>query len=118
MYFNKDWKFYYGECENGDYRGFDDSAFKAVTLPHDWSVEHDFDTGGMVGNGKLFIMLFSMIFVGEFAHFQTDAFQKTLGHYLGIVVHVYQLIFDGRTAAIQNQNLHFSFLPPLCQQSN
>ena len=53
MFFNKDWKFYYGECKNGDYRGFDDSTFKAVTLPHDWSVEHDFDINESSGTGYL-----------------------------------------------------------------
>lgn len=53
MYFNDGWKFLYGECENGDYRGCDDSGFKAVTLPHDWSVEHDFDINESSGTGYL-----------------------------------------------------------------
>lgn len=53
MYFNDGWKFLYGECENGDYRGCDDSAFRDVTLPHDWSVEHDFDINESSGTGYL-----------------------------------------------------------------
>lgn len=35
----KDWKFHYGECEEAWYKGFDDSGWREVTVPHDWSAE-------------------------------------------------------------------------------
>lgn len=35
----KDWKFHYGECEEAWYKGFDDSGWREVMVPHDWSVE-------------------------------------------------------------------------------
>lgn len=35
----KDWKFHLGECEEAWYKGFDDSDWREVTVPHDWSVE-------------------------------------------------------------------------------
>lgn len=35
----KDWKFHYGDCEEAWYKGFDDSGWRAVMVPHDWSVE-------------------------------------------------------------------------------
>lgn len=53
MYFNKDWKFFRGECEGAWYRGFDDSSWCSVTLPHDASVECDFDINESSGTGYL-----------------------------------------------------------------
>lgn len=53
MYFNNDWKFFYGENEEAYYRGFKDSSWRSVTLPHDWSVEHDFDINESSGTGYL-----------------------------------------------------------------
>ena len=35
----KGWKFCLGDCEEAWYKGFDDSSWRAVTVPHDWSVE-------------------------------------------------------------------------------
>lgn len=33
------WKFYLGDCEEAWYKGYDDSGWRGVTVPHDWSVE-------------------------------------------------------------------------------
>lgn len=32
------WKFHLGEKEEAWYKGFDDSGWEEVALPHDWSV--------------------------------------------------------------------------------
>ena len=32
---NENWKFHYGEVPEGWYKGYDDSAWTSVTLPHD-----------------------------------------------------------------------------------
>ena len=60
----------------------------------DECIENDFDARCMVGDRKLLVMFLAMVFMGEFAHFQSDAFQKTLCHHFGIVSHVNQLVFD------------------------
>ncbi len=48
---NKDWKFHLGNAVGADYMGYDDNAWKSVTLPHDWSVEYPFDVSNSSGTG-------------------------------------------------------------------
>lgn len=50
---NNDWKFHLGDVPDADYMGYDDRAWKNVTLPHDWSVEHPFDKSNSSGTGYL-----------------------------------------------------------------
>lgn len=50
---NLDWRFYLGDVADADFMGFDDSAWRRVTLPHDWSVEHPFDKAYSSGTGYL-----------------------------------------------------------------
>ena len=50
---NKDWKFHLGDVADADYMGYDDSAWRCVTIPHDWSVEHPFDKSYASGTGYL-----------------------------------------------------------------
>ena len=50
---NENWLFYYGDEPNADYMGFDDRAWKKVTLPHDWAVEFPFDKRHSSGTGYL-----------------------------------------------------------------
>ncbi len=50
---NEGWKFHYGECEEAFYKGYDDSNFKKVSLPHDWSVEMPFERTNSSGTGYL-----------------------------------------------------------------
>lgn len=40
--FNSSWRFQEGAAEQVEELGFDDSAWRVVDLPHDWSVEHGF----------------------------------------------------------------------------
>ncbi|MCE5342333.1 MAG: DUF4982 domain-containing protein [Eubacteriales bacterium] len=49
----QNWRFHWGEADNAFYRGYDDSAWKPVTLPHDWSVEFPFDQACSSGTGYL-----------------------------------------------------------------
>ena len=58
------------------------------------SVQHNLDTRRVVGDGQLLIVFLSVVLMGEFAHFQTDALKQTLGHHLSVIGHVNQLIFD------------------------
>lgn len=50
---NLGWRFYLGDEPGADFMGFDDSGWREVTLPHDWSVEHPFDKHNASGTGYL-----------------------------------------------------------------
>lgn len=50
---NNDWLFHYGDTTDAEYMGYDDSAWKHVTVPHDWSVEFPFDKSHASGTGYL-----------------------------------------------------------------
>lgn len=41
--FNKNWKFFLGDTEKAKESNFDDSKWRVLTLPHDWSIEGAFD---------------------------------------------------------------------------
>ena len=49
--FNHDWKFFLGEVENAASEQFDDSQWRHLNLPHDWSIELPFDEHSPTGNG-------------------------------------------------------------------
>ncbi len=51
--FNLNWRFHLGECERASYKGYDDSAWEGITLPHDWSVTLPFDESCSSGTGYL-----------------------------------------------------------------
>lgn len=48
-----DWKFHLGECEDAWYKGYDDSSWRKVMIPHDWSVEFPFSKEYSSGTGYL-----------------------------------------------------------------
>jgi len=51
--FNEGWRFFKGEAPAAEQPGFNDSAWRALDLPHDWAIEGPFDpqnnpeTGGL-----------------------------------------------------------------------
>ncbi len=47
------WRFHIGDCIGAEFMGYDDSAWRIVTLPHDWAVEYPFDKGHASGTGYL-----------------------------------------------------------------
>ncbi len=47
------WRFHLGECEPAWYKGYDDSSWRTVTVPHDWSVEAPFSKDYSSGTGYL-----------------------------------------------------------------
>jgi hypothetical protein len=63
---NLNWKFYRGNEPKAWYKGLDDSAWKDVTLPHDWSVaepfsrEHSSGTGYLPGGTGWYRKVFSL----------------------------------------------------------
>lgn len=47
------WKFFYGDMGEAWFKGFDDSAWDDVMIPHDWSVEAPFSRDYSSGTGYL-----------------------------------------------------------------
>ncbi|MBN1777866.1 MAG: DUF4982 domain-containing protein [Clostridiales bacterium] len=50
---NSGWRFHLGEQTQAYFKGYDDSAWETVTLPHDWSVALPFDQNCSSGTGYL-----------------------------------------------------------------
>lgn len=49
--FGKDWRFHLGDVANGQAPELDDSKWRALNLPHDWSIEGKFDEKNPAGYG-------------------------------------------------------------------
>lgn len=49
----ENWRFHLGECEEAWYKGYDDSSWRTVMVPHDWSVEAPFSKTYSSGTGYL-----------------------------------------------------------------
>ena len=44
--FDDNWKFYQGDLSGAESEGYDDSAWRNVTLPHDYSIEGEYTSRG------------------------------------------------------------------------
>lgn len=51
--FNQDWKFYKGDQSGAEATDFNDSSWRSLNLPHDWSIEGDFTVQGEAESGFL-----------------------------------------------------------------
>lgn len=51
--FNQDWRFYKGDQAGAESADFNDSSWRALNLPHDWSIEGDFTVQGEAESGFL-----------------------------------------------------------------
>ncbi|MCA9241072.1 MAG: DUF4982 domain-containing protein, partial [Planctomycetales bacterium] len=51
--FDFDWRFHLGDVSEAKDSGFDDSSWRQLNLPHDWSVEHPFSQDHASGTGYL-----------------------------------------------------------------
>src|ERR1051325_5992649 len=49
--FNDDWRFHLGDVANAQDAGFDDSQWRQLNLPHDWSIEGEFSENAPSGTG-------------------------------------------------------------------
>ena len=45
---DSDWRFQYGDIAGAQEEGFDDSSWRQVALPHDWSIEGPFFMGNFI----------------------------------------------------------------------
>ena len=48
---DQDWRFLRGDAPGAEQRGFDDAAWRVVTVPHDWSIEGPYDPAAPSGRG-------------------------------------------------------------------
>lgn len=48
--FDNDWKFFLGDNPSANAVGFDDTGWRNLDLPHDWSIEGAFDSNNPMGN--------------------------------------------------------------------
>ncbi|MBQ8003164.1 MAG: hypothetical protein IJ297_06945, partial [Clostridia bacterium] len=53
IYLTSNWKFHRGEEPMGFYKGYDDTAWRTGSVPHDASVECEFDKSNSSGTGYL-----------------------------------------------------------------
>jgi beta-galactosidase len=53
--FDDGWKFHLGDAPNLEQPGFDDSTWRSLSLPHDWSIELGFDKDSPGGGGSGFV---------------------------------------------------------------
>ena len=49
--FDQDWRFHLGDLPDAKDPGFDDSQWRTLNLPHDWSIEGQFDEKNPAGTG-------------------------------------------------------------------
>ena len=49
--FDPDWRFHLGDVANGQDPNLDDSIWRELNLPHDWSIEGEFDEKNPAGTG-------------------------------------------------------------------
>ena len=54
-------------------------VFDDTHLRVDQSLEHQFDAFGVVRDGKLLVILLTVVFVGKLAHFEADTLQEAFG---------------------------------------
>ena len=47
------WRFHKGDCDDAWFKGFDDSGWRKVLVPHDWAVESPFSRNNSSGTGYL-----------------------------------------------------------------
>ena len=53
MTLTEGWRFHKGDCDDAWFKGFDDSGWRKVLVPHDWSVESPFSRTNSSGTGYL-----------------------------------------------------------------
>ncbi|WP_340112770.1 glycoside hydrolase family 2 TIM barrel-domain containing protein [Maribellus mangrovi] len=53
--FDNDWKFYLGDIADASKAGYNDEEWRKLDLPHDWSIEGDFDASNPAGNDGAYL---------------------------------------------------------------
>ncbi len=70
--FDSGWRFHRGDAEGAESAGFDDSAWRRVELPHDWSIEDLPATPQEDGQGALWGGINMPLHIGPFDRYQSE----------------------------------------------
>ncbi|TSA32057.1 MAG: DUF4982 domain-containing protein [Verrucomicrobiaceae bacterium] len=92
------WKFFLGDDSGASAIGFDDAAWRAVTLPHDWSIEGKFDPAAPMGAAGGFLPAGIGWYRLHFDAPEKWAGRKVLVEFEGIYQHA-QVFCNGRLLA-------------------
>ena len=49
--FDKNWKFYLGDIVGAEKLSFDDNSWRTLNVPHDWSIEGNYDSNNPTQRG-------------------------------------------------------------------
>ena len=88
--------------------GFDDAAFSVGE-----DVEDEFDSDLVIRDGLFDFFLLAIPFVGQLRIGKADFFDQTFCHYF-FIVHVDELVLQGRAAAVYNQYDHENLPSFIC----
>ena len=53
--FDSGWAFFRGDAPDAEQRTFDDSGWRVISVPHDWSIEGPFDENATTGGDGAFL---------------------------------------------------------------
>jgi beta-galactosidase len=53
--FDSDWAFFKGDAPGAEQRTFDDSGWRGISVPHDWSIEGPFDENATTGGDGAYL---------------------------------------------------------------
>jgi beta-galactosidase len=90
--FDMGWKFFLGDDSAARLPGYDDGNWRALNLPHDWSIEGKFDSSNATGQGEgglpAGVGWYRKKFSGDYRFIEFDGVYKNSavwinGHYLG-----------------------------------
>ncbi|HXO78216.1 MAG TPA: glycoside hydrolase family 2 TIM barrel-domain containing protein, partial [Puia sp.] len=92
MNFDAGWKFFLGDDSAASRMSYDDGKWRVLDLPHDWSIEGEFDSSNASGQGEgglpTGVGWYRKSFKGDFRYIEFDGVYKNSevwinGHYLG-----------------------------------
>ncbi len=82
---NNNWLFWLGDDREAGYMGYDDRAWRSVTLPHDWAVEFPFDRQYASGTG--YLPGGTAWYRKRFTLTETEAEKRIVLHFDGVYKH-------------------------------
>jgi beta-galactosidase len=82
---DKTWQFLLGDAENAQDPAFDDSAWRTLDVPHDWSIEGDYDPEGPVKRGGGYRPAGVGWYRKTLTFPSSDADKKVLVHFDGVM---------------------------------
>ena len=83
--FDNDWRFLKGNAENAETLDFNDSAWRKLNVPHDWSIEGPFDENNKTGGAGGFLPSGISWYRKHFTVLEKDQAQKFFIEFDGVM---------------------------------